>query len=119
MRLFLGFKTRYLVTKAFSPSAAARWPRPLCTCSPAEKPRPSMLKHLTSKIKATGPISVAEYMREVLTNPVTGYYVRNNMLGAEGDFITSPEISQMFGEVRLSQTHHQGSTVVNINITRL
>lgn len=58
-----------------------------------------MLKHLTSKIKATGPISVAEYMREVLTNPVTGYYVRNNMLGAEGDFITSPEISQMFGEL--------------------
>lgn len=30
-----------------------------------------MLRHLTSKIKATGPISVAEYMREVLTNPVT------------------------------------------------
>lgn len=58
-----------------------------------------MLKHLTSKIKATGPISVAEYMREVLTNPVTGYYVRNNMLGADGDFITSPEISQMFGEL--------------------
>ncbi|XP_041037883.1 protein arginine methyltransferase NDUFAF7, mitochondrial isoform X4 [Carcharodon carcharias] len=30
-----------------------------------------MLKHLISKIKSTGPISVAEYMREVLTNPVT------------------------------------------------
>ena len=30
-----------------------------------------MLRHLTSKIKATGPIPVAEYMREVLTNPVT------------------------------------------------
>ena len=29
-----------------------------------------MLRHLTSKIKATGPIPVAEYMREVLTNPV-------------------------------------------------
>lgn len=58
-----------------------------------------MLKHLTSKITATGPISVAEYMREVLTNPVTGYYVRNNMLGADGDFITSPEVSQMFGEL--------------------
>lgn len=98
--MFLGFNARFLTTKAFSPSAAVRWPRPLCTCSPAEeKPRPSMLKHLTSKIKATGPISVAEYMREVLTNPVTGYYVRNNMLGAEGDFITSPEISQMFGEL--------------------
>ncbi|XP_047243551.1 protein arginine methyltransferase NDUFAF7, mitochondrial isoform X3 [Girardinichthys multiradiatus] len=70
-------------------------------CSSAEdrKAQPSMLKHLSSKIRSTGPVSVSEYMKEVLTNPVTGYYVRKNMLGADGDFITSPEISQVFGEL--------------------
>ena len=42
---------------------------------------------------------VAEYMRLCLTHPQYGYYITRDPLGAGGDFITAPEISQMFGEL--------------------
>lgn len=44
-------------------------------------------------------MTTAHYMRQVLTNPLSGFYMHNDVFGTQGDFITSPEISQMFGEV--------------------
>jgi NADH dehydrogenase [ubiquinone] 1 alpha subcomplex assembly factor 7 len=51
------------------------------------------------RIQIGGPMSVAHYMSLCLTHPEHGYYVTRDPLGAGGDFITAPEISQMFGEL--------------------
>ncbi|MCA0057559.1 class I SAM-dependent methyltransferase [Mesorhizobium sp. B261B1A] len=50
-------------------------------------------------IEATGPIPVNEYMALCLFDPEAGYYTTREPFGAAGDFITAPEISQMFGEL--------------------
>lgn len=51
------------------------------------------------QIRQQGPMSLATYMGLCLTHPTRGYYRKADPLGAGGDFITAPEISQTFGEM--------------------
>ena len=56
-------------------------------------------ERIVALIRTTGPISVSEYMATCLFDPEDGYYTTREPFGAAGDFITAPEISQMFGEL--------------------
>ncbi len=59
----------------------------------------ALIEHIMAQIRANGPMRIDEYMATCLLHPTHGYYTTRDPLGAQGDFITAPEISQMFGEV--------------------
>ena len=54
---------------------------------------------LAERIAGSGPIGIDAYMAACLMDPAHGYYTTRAVFGAAGDFITAPEISQMFGEL--------------------
>jgi len=56
-------------------------------------------ERIAALIAAQGPISVAQFMTLALHDAEGGYYATRDPFGRSGDFITAPEISQMFGEM--------------------
>ncbi|MGC1468799.1 MAG: SAM-dependent methyltransferase [Sphingorhabdus sp.] len=55
----------------------------------------NLAARLAKQIETSGSISVADFMQAANQ----AYYAKGDPLGVNGDFITAPEISQMFGEL--------------------
>jgi NADH dehydrogenase [ubiquinone] 1 alpha subcomplex assembly factor 7 len=67
---------------------------------PSHRMKSTLLSaRLKERIARHGPISVVDYMEACLADKHAGYYPSRQPIGADEDFITAPEVSQIFGEL--------------------
>lgn len=61
---------------------------------------------IINEIKTIGQVTFAQYMEMALYHPLAGYYtLGNEIIGAQGDFYTAPDVSHFFGKLLADQIH--------------